>query len=115
MPTSIFLVIIINAAEEPEIRWSETVSEVHQEDNVAVTVEWESSSDEDGQIDFYYVTVTPLDGSSLPSTITTNKTSHLFTVPYNSSFNISVVGSNCAGNSSELVRTFTFCEYTIHT
>ena len=84
---------------------------MYQEDNVAVTVEWESVSDEGGQIDFYYVTVTPLDGSSSPSTTTTNKTSHLFTVPYNSSFNISVVGSNCVGNSSELVRTFTyFCE-----
>ena len=110
-----FFSCFLYAVEQPEIRWLEAVSEVYQEDNVAVTVEWESSSDEGGQIDFYYVTVTPLDGSSSPSTITTNKTSHLFTVPYNSSFNISVVGSNCAGNSSELVRTFTFCECIIYT
>ena len=110
-----FFSCFLYAVEQPEIRWLEAVSEVYQVDNVAVTVEWESSSDEGGQIDFYYVTVTPLDGSSLPSTTTTNKTTHLFTVPYNSSFNISVVGSNCVGNSSELVRTFTYCECTIYT
>ena len=77
------------------------------EGHVTVILEWES--DGVGPVD-YYVTVTPLDSNDSSSTITTNKTSHFLTVPYNSTYNISVVGSNCAGNSSELVKTFIFGE-----
>ena len=86
--------------------WLEVIDKVYVEgDIIIVTVEWESQGV--GPVD-YHVTVTPLDGSGLKSTTTTNDKRNLFAMPYNSTYNISVVGSNCAGNSSELVKSFTF-------
>ena len=76
---------------------------------MTVTVEWESTSG--GHIDFY-VTVTPPVANGLPSTITTNRTSYSFTIPYNINNTIRVIGSNCAGNSSELSKTFGFSKLT---
>ena len=96
---------------EPEPRWLNTSSEVLQADSVTVTVEWESSSG--GHTDFY-ITVTPPVANGLPSTVTTNKTIYSLTIPYNINYTISVIGSNCVGNSSELSKTFSFSKVTTH-
>ena len=96
---------------EPELQWLNTSSEVLQADSVTVTVEWESTSG--GHIDFH-VTVTPPVANGMPTTVTTNKTSYYFTIPYNINYTISVIGSNCVGNSSQLSKTFSFSKLTTH-
>ena len=78
-------------------------------DNVTVVVKWNSS--QIIQIEFF-VTVTPPLGNGQPSTISTNKRSYQFTIPYHTTYTINVVGRNCAGNSNQLNKTFTFGTYT---
>lgn len=92
---------------EPKLWWLDTSNNTPHSDGVTVTVEWGSSDNDNTN---FYVTITPpAVNSDSPSTvITTNQTSHIFTIPYNNDYTISVIGSNCAGNSSEIMKTFSF-------
>ena len=101
--------IIIVMYTEPELRWLNTSSEVLQADSVTVTVKWESTSG--GHIDFH-VTVTPPVANGLSTTVTINNTSFSLTIPYNINYTISVIGSNCVGNSSKLSESFSFSKFT---
>ena len=93
---------------EPKLWWLDTSNPTLHSDSVTVTVEWGSSDTDNTN---FYVTITPpAANSDPPSTITTNQTSNTFTIdlPYNNNYTISVIGSNCVGNSTEIIKTFSF-------
>ena len=70
----------------------------------------------------FFVTITPPLANGQPSTISTSKSSYQLTIPYHTTYTISVVGRNCAGNSNQLNKTFKlgtyrymYLEYYLHT
>ena len=105
-----YLYVFITSDNIPTLHWLDSFSEVLKVtfDNVTVFVEWESS--QVSEID-YLVTITPPVEDGSPSNITTRQTSHRFTIPYNNTYTITVVGINCAGRSNQLNKTFSFSKY----
>ena len=65
--------------------------------NLITLLQWNASE----AANFYIVTVSPsVVGSAAGSSIITSNTTIEFPVLYNQEYNISVVASNCAGNST---------------
>ena len=67
-----------------------------QESSGDIVLLWNSLTSD--LVDYYIITVSPLTDSE--STFTTPNTSIQLPVLYNQEYNVSVVASNCAGNST---------------
>ena len=78
---------------------SSTVQQYGQ-DSVTFTVQWQSPLDNGGAPVNYTITVSP--GLS---PVTTSGTSVPVTVPYNVIHTVSIVATNCIGNSSAVMKT----------
>ena len=70
------------------------MSEVFNSSNVAVTLQWNNLSEVS-----YNVSVTP----KVPAVTNTN-TSAMLTVMYNKRYSVSIVATNCAGESDPYIR-----------
>ena len=77
-------------------------------DVVSVTVEWDPPTDNGGRDDLTYtVTVSP--PTQLSATVLTS-TSVILTAQYNVDYTVSIVTTNCAGNSTTGQYSFTIGE-----
>ena len=66
----------------------------HSADHANVELNWESNE----FADYFFISI-PHSGSTMIAT-TPNKSVEIFSLLYNQEYNISVVASNCAGNST---------------
>ena len=77
-------------------------------DTVSVTVQWDPPTDNGGRDDLTYtVTISPL--TQLSATVLTS-TSVTVTAEYNVDYTVSIVTTNCAGNSTTGQYSFTIGE-----
>ena len=92
----------------PPLGFRHTV-ESSSPDDVVVSVEWDSPSNNGGaDIDNYTVTISP--EAQLSDTVVST-TTVTATVSYNVTYMVDVVATNCAGNSAHPTYSFNVCEY----
>ena len=84
-------------------------NETHGPSGVEVTLEWDHNQD----ADLFTITITP--SLEQLSNLTTVNSSIQVVIPYNNTYNVSVVASNCMGNSNTVSKAlyFEFGEQTI--
>ena len=98
--TRLVLVFSFSGLPSPPLTPSYNVSQ-YGRDSVMLTVQWQPSQDDGGAPVNYTITASPG-----PTEVTTSSTSaSLPTIPYNVTNTISIVATNCIGNSSVVMQT----------
>ena len=94
----VYFITPLSSAPSPPRIPSSTVQQYDQ-NNVTLTVQWQPPQYDGGAPVNYTITVSPGLSPGL-SPVTTSGTSVPVTVPYNVTHTVSIVATNCIGNSS---------------
>ena len=79
-------------------------------EGACVSVQWDSPTDNGGRDDLTYtVTISPL--AQLSATVVTSTSVTVSAADYNEDYTVSVVATNCAGNSTAEEYSFRVGEY----
>ena len=103
----VYFIAPLPSVPSPPLTPSSTVQHYSQ-DSVTLTVQWQPPQDDGGASVNYTITVSP--GLS---PVTTSGTSVPVTVAYNVNYTVSIVATNCNGNSSAAMETINIgiCPY----
>ena len=103
--------LIITAIPSPPTSFSDSILR-SSADEVSISVQWDSPTETGGRDDLTYI-VTILPPAQLSATVLTS-TSVTVTAQYNMDYTVSVVATNCAGNSTTAEYNFRIGELTAY-
>ena len=103
--------MITTAAPSPPVSFNHTVRGSSVEE-ASVSVQWDPPTDNGGRDDLTY-TVTLSPPAQLSATVVTSTSVTVSAADYNEDYTVSVVATNCAGNSTAEVYSFRVGELVI--